>query len=698
MHRDIKPGNILMVASAPDTAADFVYVADFGIARAIDGSNSGSLTSTGTTVGSLDYVAPERFGGGHGDRRADVYALGCVLFEALTARRPFPVEGLPALVNAHLNTPPPAPTALRSEVPAGLDAVVARAMAKDPDDRYQTAGALAAAARRALDGGRESDPAPGAGARETASAAVPASPLAALLSPAPGGPASAPAHGGRPTPARDGPAPIDGRPAPDGRPPPASPRRSALTVLAAVATAAVLIAAVLTIRMLTPGGDAGQVMTEPYGSAGANPFMPPVTTRPPMAVPPVATGGVVAGGTSGLYGGTLNNAACDPARMVTFLQQNPDKAGAWADVEGIAPADIASYIAGLTPVVLRADTTVTNHGFVDGAATTLRSVLQAGTAVLVDRFGVPRARCYCGNPLTAPPATTPADYTGERWPGFNPSTIVTVAPTSTPLAQLTLVDPVSLVVFTRPVGSDGGSDRVQDPTATTPDPTPGPVPSAPPSDPVTAPPSPTESVGPPPTGVPDAVQGLTSTPHNDSGSNHIDTSWQPPADLHGTELVGYQVTSESAAEPGRWRVPSPQLRDTDLGRGCAQDLSYTVRAIGRSPGGDEVLGVPATVPVRPLLHCTPNVEITSVTASGPNQVTVVLRCSGWVRGHSGHGTLAVQLDDDKRWTQECTLGPSGSAPYTAVLDDVDTGTHHVTATATSISGTNTAGPVSITVA
>ena len=83
---------------------------------------SGSLTTTGATVGSMDYVAPERFGGGHGDRRADVYALGCVLYEALTARRPFPVEGLPAVINAHLNTPPPAPTARRPDLPAGLDA------------------------------------------------------------------------------------------------------------------------------------------------------------------------------------------------------------------------------------------------------------------------------------------------------------------------------------------------------------------------------------------------------------------------------------------------------------------------------------------------------------------------------------------------------------------------------------------------
>jgi Protein kinase domain/PASTA domain len=139
-------------AGAESADGDFVYVADFGIARAVDGSGSGSLTSTGTTVGSMDYIAPERFGTGHGDRRADVYALGCVLYEALTAQRPFPVEGLPAIINAHLNTPPPAATALRPDVPTAFDAVIARAMAKDPDDRYPSAGALASDARAALDG------------------------------------------------------------------------------------------------------------------------------------------------------------------------------------------------------------------------------------------------------------------------------------------------------------------------------------------------------------------------------------------------------------------------------------------------------------------------------------------------------------------------------------------------------------------
>ena len=153
VHRDIKPANILITGPEPGGAGgDFVYVADFGIARAVDGSASGSLTSTGTMVGSLDYIAPERFDRDPGDRRVDIYALGCVLFQALTGRRPFPVEGLPAIINAHLNTPPPAASGLRPSIPAGLDAVIACAMAKHPDHRYPSAAALALDARRALDG------------------------------------------------------------------------------------------------------------------------------------------------------------------------------------------------------------------------------------------------------------------------------------------------------------------------------------------------------------------------------------------------------------------------------------------------------------------------------------------------------------------------------------------------------------------
>ena len=115
-------------------------------------------------------------------------------------------------------------------------------------------------------------------------------------------------------------------------------------------------------------------------------------------------------------------------------------------------------------MLLRADTAVTNHGFTDGAATTLHSVLQAGSAVLIDRYGVPRARCACGNPLTPSTLASPTGYTGTRWAAFDPAHVVAVTPTPTPMTQLELVDPVSLIVFTRPVGGNGHSDQARPPT------------------------------------------------------------------------------------------------------------------------------------------------------------------------------------------------------------------------------------------
>jgi YVTN family beta-propeller protein len=143
VHRDIKPSNILV------TFSDFVYVVDFGIARAIGGRQT-SLTINGATIGTLHYMAPERFAGHDVDGRADIYSLACVLHECLTGAPPFEGKDLPALIYAQLHSDPPQASSLVEDVPAGLDAVIAHGMAKDPKDRFPTAGALAAAAREAL--------------------------------------------------------------------------------------------------------------------------------------------------------------------------------------------------------------------------------------------------------------------------------------------------------------------------------------------------------------------------------------------------------------------------------------------------------------------------------------------------------------------------------------------------------------------
>lgn len=143
VHRDVKPSNILVAA-----ARDFVYLIDFGLARA---TTDTALTGTGTTMGTLAYLAPERFSGTT-DSRADVYALGCVLYECLTGARPYPGESFAEQISGHLHSPPPRPTVLVPGISPAFDAVVARGMAKDPQDRYQTVTELADAARAALGG------------------------------------------------------------------------------------------------------------------------------------------------------------------------------------------------------------------------------------------------------------------------------------------------------------------------------------------------------------------------------------------------------------------------------------------------------------------------------------------------------------------------------------------------------------------
>jgi len=143
VHRDIKPSNILV------TSNDFVYVVDFGVARPIGGVPT-ALAVTGETTGTLHYMAPERFVGRDVDGRADVYSLACVLHECVTGAPPYPGEDLSALMYAHLYSSPPPASSLVEGVPPALDAVLARGMAKNPDDRFPTAGALAAATSEAL--------------------------------------------------------------------------------------------------------------------------------------------------------------------------------------------------------------------------------------------------------------------------------------------------------------------------------------------------------------------------------------------------------------------------------------------------------------------------------------------------------------------------------------------------------------------
>ena len=149
VHRDVKPANILVVPGHGPEGGDHVYLSDFGIAKQ---RAAGGLTKTGMFVGTADYAAPEQIEGRELDRRADVYALGCVLYETLTGEPTYEKDSEVALMYAHLLEPPPRVTDKRADLPPEVNAVVAKAMAKSPADRYATTPEFAAAMRRALIG------------------------------------------------------------------------------------------------------------------------------------------------------------------------------------------------------------------------------------------------------------------------------------------------------------------------------------------------------------------------------------------------------------------------------------------------------------------------------------------------------------------------------------------------------------------
>jgi glutamine cyclotransferase len=149
VHRDIKPGNILLEGSGEQ---ERVFLTDFGLARQVD-ANTG-VTATGAFVGTLDYVAPEQIRGERVDARADIYALGCVLFELLTGNPPFAArDDKVAKMYAHLEEDPPSLRVLRPDLPGGLDLALARALAKQPADRFPSAGDFARAVEAGVEGG-----------------------------------------------------------------------------------------------------------------------------------------------------------------------------------------------------------------------------------------------------------------------------------------------------------------------------------------------------------------------------------------------------------------------------------------------------------------------------------------------------------------------------------------------------------------
>ncbi|KAF5991940.1 DUF6777 domain-containing protein [Streptomyces sp. WAC00263] len=296
----------------------------------------------------------------------------------------------------------------------------------------------------------------------------PAGPLSG--SPRPGASDHAPTHGiGRPlTPPPSGPpsGPPTGPPGgggsggrrPGGRPGhgggPDHPRWKSAPRMALI-TGVVVAGVVLGVVLARSGGTSGtasggELFLQAANRPGPDPFTEstakdssttPVTPAANAPESANVTRGV-SGSTPGLYGGTRNTASCDVEKQVKALQAEPAKNKAFASVEGVQPSAVPAYLRSLTPVQLRMDTRVTNHGYRGGAATDYQAVLQTGTAVLVDGHGVPRVRCACGNPLTPAVAQrTVPRRTGDTWASYRSQNVVVVLPATTTIDVFVIYDP-----------------------------------------------------------------------------------------------------------------------------------------------------------------------------------------------------------------------------------------------------------------
>lgn len=255
--------------------------------------------------------------------------------------------------------------------------------------------------------------------------------------------------------------------------------------------AAVVVTVVLT-RSDTGSVAGGEVFLESAGSSGPDPYTESTArktsaaataspTAPPSVDPSVSptqpnVTRAVEGSNPGLYGGTRKVGSCNVEKQISALTAQQDRNKAFASALDIEPTAVPAYLRSLTPVQLRMDTRVTNHGYRNGAATPYQAVLQAGTAVLVDDRGVPRVRCACGNPLRPPVAVqgTP-ERKGNPWPGYRSTDVVTVAPATKKVKEFVLYDPESKEWFARDAGDTGADDEKTAPPArdtTSPSPSP----------------------------------------------------------------------------------------------------------------------------------------------------------------------------------------------------------------------------------
>ncbi|WP_330241814.1 DUF6777 domain-containing protein [Streptomyces sp. NBC_00525] len=325
-----------------------------------------------------------------------------------------------------------------------------------------------------------------------------------------------------------------------------------------------------------PAGEPLDVVLQPAADPGTAPFTAstaggaaafPDATRSGAVRSPSPGGGTKAlrraGSTPGLYAGTRAVPSCDVEAQIRMLAVDPAREEAFARTLAVAPDRLAGFLRGLTPVQLRADTLVTGHGFLSGSVLTYQSVLQAGTAVMVDSRGVPRVRCVCGNPLGPPDrAADAATAAGEGWEGFDPARTVVVEPAARPVAELVIADEAHHSWIARPAGDQGAGDRVPEvppPYDPGTDIT-GPLPDVPPPD-TRTPRPPTESERPEEPADP-------TSPSPSRSPEDCPTSAAPPPEattptppgepaVAGDPPVRTRSGTLPARAPGETRCPAP---------------------------------------------------------------------------------------------------------------------------------------------
>ncbi|MFF6987844.1 DUF6777 domain-containing protein [Streptomyces sp. NPDC010273] len=433
-----------------------------------------------------------------------------------------------------------------------------------------------------------------------------------------------------------------------------------------IATACALSAALLVAGCGGDGGkdtkSSGEVFLQPVAAQGPDPFTdstataastPSRVTRTPQSTParstpaqstPTRTAATptgplraVSGATPGLYGGTARTGSCDVERQISYLTADQAKAGAFARAEGIAPGGIPGYLRGLTSVVLRADTQVTNHGFRDARVTGFQSVLQAGTAVLVDNRGVPRVRCACGNPLKAGEAGrgSVGSGGGRAWSGFRPAEVVVVTPAPQVITNITIINVVDNTWIERPLGHRG-----------------------PPHDHVV--PRPPHVL---PTPTPSHT-GPSPRPHDSGSSVSPGTSTSPsqsPSDsASSSPSVGASDSPSDSASasrsPGVGTSPSP--RDESVLPGDSSTApDCTTPTVTVTPG------VSGVAPASPGAADCPAATVTATPTTGPPGTTLT---PSQRSSTPGAGTVVPEASQDQDSGDE--IGPP-SVPETPDLPD-----------------------------